>query len=36
MPVLDYDNLLVGQYIMAIENPDSVGYNNSNGLYRIL
>ena len=28
MPIPDYDNLLVGQYIRAIENPDSIGYNN--------
>ena len=26
MPVPDYDDLLVGRYIRAIENPDSIGF----------
>lgn len=26
----DYENTLLGQYIRAIENPDSVGYQNGN------
>lgn len=26
MPVRDYDNLLVGEYIRSIENPDSIGF----------
>ena len=28
MPTQNYDNLLVGSYIRAIENPDSVGFKN--------
>ncbi len=28
MPVPDYDNMLVGQYIRGIENPDSLGFRN--------
>lgn len=28
MPVEDYDNTLLGQYIRAIENPDSLGFKN--------
>lgn len=27
MPVFDYDDTLMGQYIRAVENPDSAGYN---------
>ena len=28
MPIPDYDNMLVGQYIRSIENPDSLGFRN--------
>lgn len=28
MPISDFDNLLVGQYIRIIENPDSIGFKN--------
>ena len=31
MPTPEYDNLFIGQYIRAIENPDSIGF--SNGLW---
>lgn len=28
MPIKNYDNLLIGQFIRAIENPDSIGFKN--------
>lgn len=27
MPIPDFDNTLIGRYIRALENPDSLGWN---------